>query len=87
MGKTLFEDKAWDDYLYWLGQDRKIVEKINSLLESASRTPFSGLGKPEPLKGDLSGFWSRRITDEDRLVYRLRDGVLEILSCKGHYDA
>lgn len=86
MGKITFRDKAWADYLYWFEQDRKIARKIHSLLENAARTPFSGLGKPEPLKGDLSGCWSRRITDEHRLIYRVKDGVLEILSCMGYYE-
>lgn len=86
MSKTLFENKAWADYLYWFKQNKKITEKINSLLESASRTPFSGLGKPEPLKGKYSGYWSRRITEEHRLVYRMNGDVLEIISCMGHYE-
>lgn len=86
MSKTLFENKAWADYLYWFKQNKKITEKINSLLESASRTPFSGLGKPEPLKGKYSGCWSRRITEEHRLVYRMNGDVLEIISCMGHYE-
>lgn len=87
MSELLFREKAWMQYLEWQAEDKKILKKINDLVKEAERTPFGGKGKPEPLKGDLSGFWSRRITDEDRLVYRLRDGVLEILSRKGHNDA
>ena len=68
--KLIFSDEAWDDYLYWQKNDRKIVERINKLIQEAKRDPFSGLGKPESLKHALSGFWSRRITDEHRMVYR-----------------
>lgn len=81
-----FSSRAWGDYLYWQGADGKIVRKINSLIESASRTPFEGIGKPEPLRGELSGFWSRRIDREHRLVYRLKGETLEIASCRFHYD-
>lgn len=84
--KKIWFDRAWEDYLKWQTEDKRILKKINDLVKEAERTPFGGKGKPEPLKGDFSGFWSRRITDEDRLVYRLKDGVLEILSCKGHYE-
>lgn len=87
MSELLFREKTWKQYLEWQTEDKRILKKINGLVKEAERTPFGGKGKPEPPKGDFSGFWSRRITDEDRLVYRLRDGVLEILSCKGHYDA
>ena len=79
-------DEAWDDYLYWQLQDKKMLKRINTLLKDIERNNFEGLGKPEPLKGELSGFWSRRIDDTHRLVYRIRGGVLEVLSCKGHYD-
>lgn len=84
--KKIWYDKAWEHYLYWQMQDRSVLKKINSLIKEAERTPFSGTGKPEPLKNELSGCWSRRITDEHRLVYRVNDGILEILSCKFHYD-
>ncbi len=86
MNKVWF-DEAWEDYLYWQTQDRKTLKRINDLLRDVERSRFSGLGKPEPLKGDLTGFWSRRIDDVNRLVYRIRVGVLEIASCRGHYDA
>lgn len=85
--KKIWFDRAWEGYLKRQSEDKRILKKINDLVKEAEHTPFGGKGKPEPLKGELSGFRSRRITDEDRLVYRLKDGVLEILSCKGHYDA
>lgn len=77
---------AWDDYLYWQQEDKKLLKRINTLIKDVMRSPFEGIGKPEPLRNDLSGFWSRRIDDRHRLVYRVREGKLEILSCKGHYD-
>ena len=79
-------NKAWDDYLYWQSQDKKTLKRINQLIRDTERDPFNGIGKPEPLKGDLSGFWSRRIDDTNRLVYRVNGELLEILSCKGHYE-
>lgn len=85
MNKIWF-DEAWEDYLYWQTQDKKTLKRINALVRDIERDHFSGIGKPEPLKGELSGFWSRRIDDTNRIVYRVREGVLEILSCKGHYD-
>jgi len=84
MRKVWF-DEAWEDYLYWQTQDRKTLKRLNALITDAERSPFSGIGKPEPLKGELSGYWSRRIDDVNRLVYRVRDDTLEILSCRGHY--
>ena len=85
MNKNWF-DKAWDDYLYWQSQDKKTLKRVNQLIKDAERDPFSRIGKPEPLKGDLSGFWSRRIDDTNRLVYRVNGNLLEILSCRGHYE-
>lgn len=85
MNKNWF-DKAWDDYLYWQSQDKKTLKRVNQLIKDAERDPFSGIGKPESLKGDLSGFWSRRIDDTNRLVYRVNGNLLEILSCRGHYE-
>ena len=82
----IWYDRAWDDYLYWQSQNKKTLKRINQLIRDAERDPFNGIGKPEPLKGDLSGFWSRRIDEENRLVYRTNNGILEILSCKGHYE-
>lgn len=84
--KKLWFDEAWQDYLHWQQQDKKTIKRINALLKEIERTPFDGIGKPEPLKGELSGFWSRRIDDVNRLVYRIGNGALEILSCKGHYQ-
>ena len=84
--KKIWAEEAWEDYLYWQTQDKKTLKRVNLLITDIEREPFSGIGKPEPLKGDLSGFWSRRINDTNRIVYRVRDGVLEIASCKGHYD-
>lgn len=85
MNKVWF-DEAWEDYLYWQMPDKKTLKRIHALLRDIERDNFSGIGKPEPLKGELSGFWSRRIDDSNRLVYRISSGVLEILACKGHYD-
>lgn len=83
--KLIFSEQAWEDYLYWQAHDRKLLERINSLIKECSRTPFAGTGKPEPLRGSLSGWWSRRITQEHRLVYQPgRDGLL-IAQCRHHY--
>ena len=82
----IWSDQAWDDYLYWQSQDKKTLKRINQLIRDTGRDPCNGIGKPEPLKGDLSGFWSRRIDDTNRLVYRVNGELLEILSCKGHYE-
>jgi len=84
--KVIWFEEAWDDYLYWQTQDKKTIKRINQLLQDTKRNNFSGIGKPEPLKGEFSGFWSRRIDEMNRFVYRIRDGYLEVLSCKGHYD-
>jgi toxin YoeB len=80
-----FSARAWADYLHWQQTDKKMVRRINALIESASRTPFEGIGKPEPLRGGLSGFWSRRVDQEHRLVYRPSGDVLEVASCRFHY--
>ena len=86
MSKILFDEKAFADYLYWQTQDKKTLKRINALLKDIERNGFEGIGKPEPLKGNLSGYWSRRIDDTNRLVYKTNNGNIEILSCKGHYD-
>lgn len=86
MSKLSFSEKAWQEYLYWQTQDKKTLKRINQLLQDIDRNGYSGIGKPEPLKGDLSSFWSRRIDDSNRLVYRLHDDFIEILQCKGHYN-
>jgi toxin YoeB len=80
-----FRPAAWDQYLHWHATDKAMVRKINRLIEECTRHPFDGTGKPEPLKGDLSGFWSRRIDREHRLVYRVVDGGLDIIQCRYHY--
>jgi toxin YoeB len=83
--KLTWSAEAWDDYLYWQETDKKTVKKINELIKDATRTPFEGKGKPEPLKHNLAGFWSRRITTEHRLVYAVSDDALLIASCRYHY--
>ncbi len=80
-----FKPDAWDDYLYWQMQDRKTLKKINRLLKDILRDGYSGLGKPEPLSEDLSGYWSRRIDNMNRIVYRITDSVVEIVQCGSHY--
>ena len=84
--KITFQAYGWEDYLYWQTQDRKLLKKINSLIRECQRTPFTGTGKPEPLKGELAGWWSRRIDQEHRLIYRLSDESLLIAQCRYHYD-
>jgi len=83
--KLTWSAEAWEDYLYWQDTDKKTVKKINEIIKDASRTPFEGKGKPEPLKHHLAGFWSRRITAEHRLVYAVSDDALLIASCRYHY--
>ena len=78
-------DEAWDNYIYWQNQDRKTLKKINKLLDATKKRPFEGIGKPEPLKENLSGFWSRRIDDTNRLVYVVDDLYITIISCRYHY--
>ena len=84
-----FSSEAWDDYQHWLTTDRNVLRRLNTVIKDTCRSPFEGIGKPEPLKGDLSGWWARRITDEHRLVYRVvgaeREQVLEIAACRFHY--
>lgn len=77
---------AWDDYVYWQTQDKKTLRRINALIKDCLRSPFEGVGKPEPLKYNLSGYWSRRIDDTNRLVYRFDEGGLIVISCRYHYD-
>ena len=84
--KKVWFDEAWEDYTYWQMQDKKTLKRINVLLKDIERGNFDGIGKPEPLKGDMSGFWSRRIDDVNRLAYRIRGDVVEIVPCKGHYE-
>ena len=79
-------EAAWTDYGYWQGQDKKTLKRINRLITNVLRTPFEGMGKPEPLKENLSGFWSRRIDDTHRLVYAVSDTHVTIISCRYHYE-
>ncbi len=84
--KKIWLDDAWDDYLYWQTQDKRMVKRINQLLKDIDNNGYDGIGKPEPLKYNLQGLWSRRIDEEHRLVYRINDGRIEIFQCKGHYE-
>ncbi len=83
--KLVFADAAWEDYLYWQKQDKRMVERINKLILATQREPFTGLGKPEPLRHALSGFWSRRITDEHRMVYKIEGEALHLAQLRYHY--
>ena len=83
--KLLWVEESWEDYLYWQKNDKKTLNKINNLIKEIQRTPFEGLGKPEPLKENLSGWWSRRINIKDRLVYKVEEEKLVILQCRFHY--
>jgi len=83
--KILFSEHAWEDYLYWQKTDKAMVKRINGLIQDIQRNPFEGIGKPEPLKHALAGFWSRRINDEHRLVYAVEGGVLRIAQARYHY--
>jgi toxin YoeB len=81
----VWTDEAWDSYVYWQSQDKKTLKRINKLIQATKKTPFEGIGKPEPLKENLSGFWSRRIDDTNRLIYAVDDRYLTIISCRFHY--
>lgn len=84
--RFIFVDESWEDYLHWQQTDRKMLKRINELLKDVSRTPFTGLGKPEPLKHRYKGFWSRRIDSEHRLIYQVRGEDILIAKCRFHYD-
>lgn len=84
--KIQWDSDAWEDYLYWQKQDKKTLKRINLLIQDIYRNPFEGIGKPEPLKGNLAGLWSRRINNSDRLVYTIDDADVIIFACRGHYD-
>lgn len=86
MNNISFTAKAWEEYFYWQMQDKKTLKKINILLADIQRNIFVGIGKPEPLKGNLSGYWSRRIDEVNRLVYKVNNEQIEIIQCKGHYE-
>ena len=81
----VWQDDAWEDYLYWQTQDKKILKRINQLLKDIDRNGYDGIGKPEPLKHEFQSFWSRRIDDYNRLVYRIENGQIEIAQCGSHY--
>jgi len=83
--KILFAENAWEDYLYWQQNDKKILKRINLLIGDIQREPFNGIGKPEPLKFNWSGYWSRRINKEHRLVYKVQDDTISIAQCRYHY--
>ena len=85
MRRITFTAEAWDTYVYWQSQDKKTLKRINELLKSAQRTPFEGIGKPEALKENLTGFWSRRIDEGNRLVYEVSDAAIAVVSCRYHY--
>lgn len=84
--KFVFVEESWEDYLYWQQIDKKKLKKINELLKDIARTPFEGLGKPEPLRNKYAGFRSRRIDDEHRLIYRVQNDEIQIVKCRFHYD-
>ena len=83
--KLIFPEHAWQDYLYWQRTDRRILQRINDLIKETQRAPFAGIGKPEPLKHGLSGYWSRRITDEHRMVYKLEEDALFLAQLRYYY--
>lgn len=84
--KYVFVDESWEDYLYWQKRDKRKIKRINALLKDIAPTPFDGIGKPEPLKHKYSGFWSRRIDDEHRLIYQVKEDEILIAKCRFHYD-
>ena len=84
--ELVWQTNAWEDYCYWQKQDKKILERVNELIKDFLRSPFKGIGKPEPLKGNYAGCWSRRITQEHRLIYKINERRLHILQCRYHYD-
>lgn len=84
--KIQWDLDAWEDYLYWQEADRKTLKRVNQLIKAVSRDPFNGIGKPEPLKGNLTGLWSRRIDGENRLVYMIEEDNVLIFACRGHYE-
>ena len=85
MRDLIWDSKAWQDYLYWQSQDKKTLKRINRLIQNTLTSPFEGIGKPEPLKESLSGYWSRRIDETNRLVYGVTDEYIKIISCRYHY--
>ena len=86
MNKVTFTDRAWDDYLYWQTQNKKTLRRINALINDIKRNGYAGIGKPEALIGDLSGYWSRRIDEQNRLVFRIVDDIIELYALRKHYE-
>lgn len=86
MANIIFTEKAFEEYLYWQTQDKKTLKRINTILKDIARSPFEGVGKPEPLKENLTGYWSWRIDEKNRLLYRMEKDKIEVYQCKGHYD-
>ncbi len=84
--QVLWHESGWEDYIWWQSQDKKTLKRINALIKDMQRTPYEGLGKPEPLKENLTGWWSRRIDETNRIVYRVKDNALVIAACRNHYD-
>ena len=84
--RILWEERAWGDYCYWQRENKIVLKRLNLLIKDIQRSPCTGIGKPEPLKGNFSGWWSRRIDEEHRIVYAEQNGVIVIASCKGHYE-
>lgn len=87
MSDLLFLSEAWEDYLYWQTQDRKTLKRVNTLLQDIQRNPFDGVGKPEPLRGNWSGWWSRRVDEANRIVYKKEDNTIVIAMCRTHYGS
>jgi len=83
--QKIWQDEAWDDYIYWQTQDKKTLKRINQLIQDIERNGYDGIGKPEPLKNNLQGYWSRRIDETNRLIYRITDGRIDIVQCRSHY--
>jgi len=83
--RKIWDEDAWEEYLYWQTQDKKTLKRINQLLQDIDRNGYGGIGKPEPLRGDLQGWWSKRIDDGNRIVFRIHDDCIEILQCGSHY--
>ncbi len=84
--RFVFVDESWEDYLYWQKTDKKILKRINTLIKDIARNPYEGIGKPEPLKHNYRGFWSRRINEEHRIIYQIKEDELRIIKCRFHYD-
>jgi len=83
---VVFQVRGWEDYLYWQTQDKNMLKKVNQIIQDIGRNGYTGIGKPEALSNDLAGFWSRRIDYTNRLIYRIKDGKIEIIQCRGHYN-